>query len=372
MYFYSIMTATNNDFSTLLQKPRLTRSDLCRMIAAQGDDLKALLDAAAKVKTACVGDVVYFRGLIEYSNRCQKNCFYCGVRAGNTAVNRYELTDDEVVEAARFARDNRYGSIVIQSGERADAAFTTKITTLLDRIHRETNSALRITLSMGEQSEATYRTWFDHGANRYLLRIETSSEELYKKLHPADGNHLFRTRIEALHTLKHLNYQVGTGVMIGLPFQSIDDLAGDLEFFRSIDVDMIGMGPYIEHEETPLYEHRALLPSRQDRFILSLKMVATLRILMKNVNIAATTAMQAIDPEGREKAILAGANVVMPNLTPKKYRRDYLLYDDKPCLDEDASLCGNCLAGRIASTGNRIGQGEWGDSAHFRERNMKN
>lgn len=362
------MTDLRNNFPKLCAKSHLTRADLRLMLAAQGADLRALLDAAAKVKTAHVGNVVYFRGLIEYSNRCFKNCFYCGVRSDNRNVNRYELTDDEVVDAARFARDNRYGSIVIQSGERTGKALTAKIGRLLGLIHRETGSSLRITLSMGEQPEATYRTWKDAGAHRYLLRIETSSEALYEKLHPRDGNHSFRNRLEALQTLKRLGYQVGTGVMIGLPFQTIDDLAGDLEFFRSIDVDMVGMGPYIEHEDTPLYRYKDTLLSKQDRFHLSLKMVAALRILMKNVNIAATTAMQAIDPQGREKAIAAGANVVMPNLTPVKYRRDYLLYEDKPCLDEDASMCGICLANRIAATGNEVGLDKWGDSAHFIEK----
>lgn len=145
-------------------------------------------------------------------------------------------------------------------------------------------------------------------------------------------------------------------------------LTRDLEFFRSIDVDMVGMGPYIEHVDTPLYQLKDALLSKQDRFLLSLKMVAALRIMMKNVNIAATTAMQAIDPQGREKAIDTGANVIMPNLTPIKYRRDYMLYDDKPCLDEDASRCGNCLANRIVATGNTVGLGEWGDSVHFTEK----
>jgi len=165
-----------------------------------------------------------------------------------------------------------------------------------------------------------------------------------------------------------LNYQVGTGVMIGLPFQTVDDLAYDLDFFRSMDVDMVGMGPYIEHEDTPLYRFRNLLLNKRERFALSLKMVAALRIIMPDVNIAATTAMETLDPQGIEKAIIAGANVVMPNITPLKYRRNYLLYEDKPCLDEAVSLGAQRLERRILSTGNEIGYDRWGDAEHFLKR----
>ncbi|MDP2423134.1 MAG: [FeFe] hydrogenase H-cluster radical SAM maturase HydE, partial [Bacteroidales bacterium] len=317
------------------------------------------------------GRKVYFRGLVDYSNISTKNFFYSGVRAGNKLVKRYTVTDEELIAAARFALENRFASMVIQSGERSNKAFVKKIGHLLLEIKKLSGGKLGITLSLGEQIEDTYRYWYDCGAHRYLLRIETSSHELYKQLHPANKLHDYDTRLNALHLLKKTGYQVGTGVMVGLPFQTIEHLADDLAFFLDFDVDMVGLGPYIEHENTPLYQYRDQLMPRTDRFNLSLKMVALLRIIMKDINIAATTAMQAIDPQGREKALLAGANVIMPNLTPLRYRENYLLYQDKPCVDEEASECRNCLEARIKMAGDVIGWDEWGDSKHFANRTPK-
>jgi biotin synthase len=359
----------NDQLNELLNKHHISGDDIKWMLMLRNEEQQALIELAGNIKKEYVGNIVYYRGLIEYSNKCSKNCYYCGVRAGNNKVVRYEMTDEEVIEAAQFAYENKYGSIVIQAGERSDKAYTKKIAQLLNKIHQATNNKLRITLSLGEQDEDTYRLWKDNGAERYLLRIETSSEELYKKLHPNDQHHRFSDRMKSLELLKKLGYQLGSGVMIGLPFQTIDDLVGDLVFLRHMDIDMVGMGPYIEHEDTPLYTHKTYLLSKQERFNLSLKMVATLRIMMKDINIAATTAMQTLDPLGREKAITAGANVIMPNLTPVKYRRNYLLYEDKPCLDEDAAHCAFCLEGRIKSTGNEIGYDQWGDSKHFKNKN---
>ena len=213
------------------------------------------------------------------------------------------------------------------------------------------NGELGITLSCGEQSNETYRRWFESGAHRYLLRIESSTPELYAKIHPQNELHSFDKRLKSLQLLKEIGYQVGTGVMIGLPFQTMENLADDLLFLKQIDVDMVGMGPYIEHEDNPLYEFRHLLKTKQERFDLALKMVAALRLLMPDINIAAATALQAIDPAGREKALAIGANVIMPNLTPCDFRKEYQLYEDKPCLDEDAELCKNCLEARIELAG---------------------
>lgn len=356
------------DITKLLTADHFTKEELVFLLKAEGEDRKQLFARASEVKQQYIGNKVYYRGLIEYSNRCTKNCLYCGVRAGNSKVVRYSLEDEEVLEAARFAWKNKFASIVIQSGERSDRAFIDTIESLLVRIHTETNNELHITLSLGEQTEETYRRWFNAGAHRYLLRIEVSNPDLYKKLHPDDKNHDYYERLEALKRLKKVGYQVGTGVMIGLPFQTLENLAEDLLFFKAFDIDMAGMGPYIEHHDTPLFQYTHLLKPRQERFDLSLKMVALLRIMMKNINIAATTAMQSIDPQGREKAIMVGSNVIMPNLTPVKYRENYLLYEDKPCLDEEAEACRGCLEARLHIAGAEIGYGEWGDSQHFRNR----
>jgi biotin synthase len=352
----------------ILEKSLFSKEDLLFLLKCSENDRLKLFEKAKEIKAAFVGKKVYFRGLIEYSNYCKKNCYYCGIRAGNSRYARYRMTDDEVLEAVNYAYLNDYASIVMQSGEQTNKTFVTKIESLLKRIHHQTAGKIHVTLSLGEQSEDTYRRWFDAGAHRYLLRIEVSNPELYLKLHPNNLSHDYNRRLNALKTLRKVGYQVGTGVMIGLPFQTISDLADDLIFFRESDIDMAGMGPYIEHADTPLYQYRDELLSLKTRFDLSLKMVAILRIMMKNINIAATTAMQTIDPQGREKALMVGANVIMPNLTPVKYRQDYLLYENKPCLDEEAEECKSCLEARIHMAGDTIGYGEWGDSQHFVKR----
>lgn len=352
----------------ILQKDYLEKADLVALLSVEGEERQLVFEKAAAVKAGYVGNKVYYRGLIEFSNICGKNCLYCGIRAGNKKVHRYEVEEQEVLEAARYAWENKFGSMVLQSGERSDKAFVDRIEHLLREIKTLSKGELGITLSMGEQSEETYRRWFEAGAHRYLLRIEVSNPELYPKYHPHNKKHDYQARLESLHLLRKLGYQVGSGVMIGLPFQTVEDLADDLMFLREHDIDMVGMGPYIEHEDTPLFKYKDQLLSKKERFDLALKMVAILRIMMKDINIAATTAMQTLDPLGREKAVKVGANIIMPNLTPTRYREDYLLYEDKPCLDEDADECSRCLEARIHMAGGEVGFGEWGDSEHFKKR----
>ncbi len=352
----------------ILNKKELEKPDLIRLLQSSEDERKLIFKKAAEIKEKFVGNKVYYRGLIEFSNLCGKNCFYCGIRSGNKNAHRYELSEDEVLQAAKYAWENSFGSVVIQAGERSGKNFVGRIENLVRKIKEFSNGELGITLSLGEQTEETFRRWFDAGAHRYLLRIEVSNPDLYHRYHPSNKTHDYNARLRSLYLLRQLGYQVGTGVMIGLPFQTPDDLADDLIFMREHDIDMVGMGPYIEHVDTPMYKYRDQLIPKIERFILSLKMVAILRIMMKDINIAATTAMQAIDPMGREKSIKVGANIIMPNLTPSRYREDYLLYEDKPCTDEDAEECKRCLEARIHMAGGEIGYGEWGDSKHFRRR----
>ena len=353
----------------ILANDSFTKEDIVELLQAEGKDKTSLFTKSAAVKSEFVKDKVYFRGLIEFSNICAKNCFYCGIRRDNKHIKRYNLTDDEILQAARYAFENNYGSLVLQSGELENPAFTQRIDRLLKRIGEFTEGRLRVTLSLGEQSEETYRQWFDRGAHRYLLRIESSNPELYKKIHPDNEFHRFEKRLKALQTLQKVGYQTGTGVMIGLPFQTLEDLAGDLQFMKEFDIDMVGMGPYIEHSDTPLFKFRDMLLPLEERFQLSLKMIAILRIMMKDINIAAATALQSIDKIGREKAIKIGANVIMPNITPGHYRDDYKLYENKPCTDENADDCTSCLEARIALSQNKVAYGEWGDSRHYTKRN---
>ena len=330
-----------------------------------------LFDKALKTKLDNIGNKVYLRGLIEYSNICQKKCFYCGLRAENK-INRYALTNEEVVNAAIFAHKNNFASIVIQAGEVKSHSYTKKITRLLDEINENTNGELGITLSLGEQTKDTLKEWKDTGkAIRYLLRIETSNQELFNKIHPNDTFHSFDKRLATLDMLKDLGYQVGTGIMIGLPFQTEENLASDLVFFMEKDIDMVGMGPYIEHKDTPLYrKYKKILLPLQKRLELTLKMIAILRTIMPTINIAATTALQTIDNKGREMAIQAGANIVMPNISPVKHRKDYLLYENKVCLQDEADKCMSCIFNRIHSSGAEIGWGEQGNSLHFLHSNI--
>ena len=350
-----------------------TAENLEKLLALRGEEQKELLSMGGETLLSNRGNEVYYRGLVEFSNICTKDCYYCGIRKSNRNNERYDLSDDAILEAARFAHEHKYGSLVLQSGERDDPAFVERIDQLLKKIKSATNGALGVTLSLGEQSAETYRRWFESGAHRYLLRIETSDERLYNQLHPNDEKHDFEKRLQCLIRLQEVGYQTGTGVMIGVPGQTLKHLANDLLFMKKIDIDMVGMGPYIEHEETPMYAKKDLLWPLQERFLTSLNMVAVLRLMMPDINIAATTAMQTIDPVGREKAMQAGANVIMPNITPSNQRRNYLLYQNKPCTDEGADDCSNCLSIRIEMIGRVPGYNQWGDSEHFfrRTRNLK-
>ncbi len=357
-----------NKISEIAQKKNITTDDLIFLLQSEGKEKQLLFETSKQIRLNEVGNKTYFRGLIEASNFCSKDCYYCGIRKSNKKANRYHLSDSEILDAAKFAYESNYGSIVIQAGEIESAKFTNRIEKLLKEIKKLSNNQLGITLSLGEQSFETYQRWFDAGAHRYLLRIETSNEQLYKQLHPK--NHHFSERISCLKKLNKIGYQTGTGVMIGLPHQRITDLANDLIFMQQLDIDMVGMGPYIEHSETPLFNLAGELWPLQQRFDLTLKMIATLRILMKDINIAAATALQAIDPLGREKAVKIGANVIMPNITPGFYRNDYDLYENKPCVDEEPDQCKGCLDARLAIAESEIGYGEWGDSIHFKKKNQ--
>lgn len=306
---------------------------------------------------------IHFRGIIEFSNVCQKNCFYCGLRK-DADIPRYSMTKKQIMNCARFCRENGYGSIVLQSGE---VNAPKRMDFLLDVVSTiKKKIPLGITLSLGELPKESLKALFDAGARRYLLRIETSNEKLYGKMHPPD--HSFQNRIKTLENLKMIGYQVGTGVMIGLPFQTYEDLANDLIFFKEMDIDMIGMGPYVPHPQTPLFKEKMTLT---DPFTLSLKMVALARLFLKDVNIAATTALQVFDPKGREKALLAGANILMPIVTPKSLRKNYLIYPNRPCVEDSKEKCFNCLKNRIKSINKKIGCGRQGNSIHFTKRIAK-
>jgi iron-only hydrogenase maturation rSAM protein HydE len=352
----------------ILEQESFDKEDLITMLLSEGIEKALLYQKSSEIKEQFIGNKVWFRGLIEFSNICGKDCLYCGIRKGNKNLKRYNLSDEEILEAAKFAFKNRYGSIALQSGELESQAVTGRIENLLHKIKELSDGELGVTLSVGEQAPEVYKKWFDAGAHRYLLRVESTNKALYHKIHPNNKKHDFQRRLDCLKSLQDIGYQTGTGVMIGLPFQTLDDLAGDLIFMRDFNIDMCGMGPYIEHADTPLIVHADKLLPLKERFDLTLKMIAIIRIMMKDINIVAATALQAIDPVGREKAIKIGANILMPNITPGKYRDSYKLYDNKPCTDDSAEDCQSCLEARISLADAEVVYGEWGDSKHYKER----
>ena len=328
----------------------------------RGEDVERLFLAAHSLKLRCCGEGVAARGLVEAGNVCAKDCLYCGIRKSNCNVRRYSLTADEIVAAAEEAKSLDYASLVIQSGEIEGEAHTRFVEDVLRRI---APLGLGVTLSLREQTEDVYARWREAGAERYLLRIETSNRELYARLHPAECS--WERRVECLRALRCAGYQVGTGVMCALPDQTLADLAADIVFYGEMDVDMIGMGPYIPHPDTPLAE-TAPAVSNEERLMLGLKMIAVTRLYLHDVNIAAATALQALADDGRERGVKAGANVIMPNVTGVEHRRDYRLYAGKPCCDETASLCRGCLDRRLATIGERLLYGQRGDSRHYHRR----
>ena len=341
-----------------------------QLLSSEGQEEENLIRRGLEVKLAHLDNYVHLRGLIEFGNVCEKNCLYCGLRRGNGKIARYALSDEEVLSCARLAKDLGYGSVALQSGERSDPEFVDRVERLVREIKKIDGGSLGITLSLGEQTEETYRRWFDAGAHRYLLRIESSNEELYYRIHPHDDKHSFRRRLDCLDILKSIGYQTGTGIMVGLPYQTVDHLAADLLFFKRMDVAMVGLGPYIPHPDTPLYRLKDLVPPAEERMRMTLKMIAILRIMMPEINMVAATANQTIDPQGREKAIMAGANVIMPNLTPGEYRESYFIYPDKACVKDRPEQCSTCLDIRMAAIGHKILYNAWGDSLAFTKKHQ--
>ncbi len=296
-------------------------------------ELQTLFAEADRVRRENVGDEIHLRGLIEFSNVCSRRCSYCGINAFNGKIERYQMSKEEIVECAQTAKELGYGTVVLQSGENRKldtGLFAETIREIKD------TTGLAITLSVGQWDADTYKLWKDAGADRFLLRFETSNDELYRNLHP-DSSEGVAERFEALKLLKSVGYEAGSGVMIGLPGQSYETLANDLLKFQELDLDMIGVGPYIKHNDTKLVEDidKFLLddenqvPASEE---MTYKMYAIVRILCPKTNIPATTALATMNPEGGyEKALACGCNVIMPNITPMKYRQHYNLYEGKTC-----------------------------------------
>jgi len=321
----------------------LSRDEILYLLSLESaDDLQKLYTVGDRVRKANCGDEVHIRGLIEFSNVCARKCNYCGLRAPNGKIKRYRMSVDEIVEVARQIKSKGIYTVVLQSGE--DPYYTGEmISHIVQRVKAEAN--LAVTLSVGERSYEDYRMWKKAGADRYLLRHETANRELYAALHP-DGD--FDRRMLCLQWLKELGYQVGAGCMVGVPGQNIEHMADDVEFLKTFQPDMVGIGPYISHPDTPY------AGTTNGTLHATLKMVALARIVTRDSLIPATTAIGSIEELGREMALQVGADVVMPNYTPPKYREYYEIYPNKRCITEDPDKCNSCLRMRIASVGRTV------------------
>lgn len=317
-----------------------TAPELAGLLKAQGKACELLYAAADAARAKHVGDDVHLRGIIEFSNVCKNNCWYCGIRYDNDHLERYRMPEDEIVETAKNAQRWGCGTVVLQSGE--DPSYTVDaLARLLRRIKDET--ALAVTLSVGVRARAELAALREAGCDRYLLRFETTSNALFSAMHPDES---FEHRAQCLADLRELGFQVGSGFMIGLPGSTPEMIANDILFATRLRLDMIGCGPFLSHPDTPLAEK----PLLDDRGVYY-KTIALLRLLNPSAHIPATTAFDALEPDGRNLVLQRGANVFMPNVTPGKYRRLYQLYPNKPCVDEEGAACAICVRGRLAQLG---------------------
>lgn len=330
----------------LIQNHELSREEYIDLLEnwKNPETAKSLREAAVKLRKQYYGDKVYTRGLIEFTNYCKNNCYYCGIRRGNVHAERYRLSREEILDCCEKGYALGFRTFVLQGGE--DPYYTDERMTEIIRSIRRAYPDCAITLSIGEKSYESYKLFKEAGANRYLLRHETASDELYQQLHPAEM--LLSHRKQCLYDLKSLGYQVGAGFMVGSPGQKTEHLAEDLVFLKELQPQMVGIGPFIPHHETKFANEAA------GSVELTLFLLSVIRILLPKVLLPATTALGTMDPRGREKGLEAGANVVMPNLSPVKNRKQYDLYDNKICTGEEAAECRGCLERRVASVGYRL------------------
>jgi biotin synthase len=304
------------------------------LLAADGDDMLAVFRAGDKMRKAVVGDVVDIRAAVEFSNYCSKNCCYCGLRKDNHSLGRYRMTPEEIIAIAKEMRAIGHHTIILQSGE--DAWYTTeRMLEIIRVIKRETN--MRITLSIGGRSKEEYQLFREAGANNFLLKIETSNRTRFAEIHPDDDYDL---RLEQSKWLKELGYITGSGNIVGLPKQTLSDLADDLILMKNTGIHMIGIGPFLPAENTPLAE------TEPGDYELSLKAVAVARIYLKNVFIPSTTALATLAPDGLRRGLEVGANTIMYNLTPLQYQSDYAIYSEKAVIDLQKTVDAVVAAGR--------------------------
>jgi biotin synthase len=329
----------------LAQNQNLTKEEFKQLLENRNPENSSyLLEKAKMVRDANFGNEIYLRGLIEFTNYCKNDCFYCGIRRSNANASRYRLTKEEIMSCCENGYGLGFRTFVLQGGE--DSGFTHESMVDLVKTIRKQFPDCAITLSIGEKTYEEYLDYYQAGANRYLLRHETANAIHYGKLHPEQLSS--ENRQECLRNLKKIGYQVGTGIMVGSPYQTIDHLVEDLLFIKELEPEMVGLGPFIPHKDTQFAEFPA--GSEEE----TLYLIGIVRLLLPHALIPATTALGTIDAKGREKGVLAGANVLMPNLSPIGVREKYALYDNKICTGEEAAECNECLRRRMESIGYQV------------------
>ena len=329
----------------LAQTHSLTETEYQTLIEARDAQTASMLaERAVAVRKAIYGNSVYTRGLIEISSHCRKNCLYCGIRRGNAAAERYRLSPADILACTDEGHALGFRTFVLQGGE--DAFFTDDVLRGIVASIKARHPDCAVTLSLGERSRESYQALFDAGADRYLLRHETADAAHYARLHPTEMS--FENRMRCLMDLREIGYQVGAGFMVGSPFQTAAQLAKDLRFIETFKPDMCGIGPFIPHHDTPFADSPA------GTLELTCFLLSIIRLIHPPVLLPATTALGTIDPQGREKGILAGANVVMPNLSPLGVRKKYALYDNKICTGDESAQCRGCLERRMQSIGYQL------------------
>ena len=334
----------------------LNDEEFCALLESASPALEEELASRARtVREKHYGKAVYIRGLIEFTNYCRNNCYYCGIRRGNDKAQRYRLTQEEILACCEEGYALGFRTFVLQGGE--DSYFTDERLESLIRAIKKDHPDCAVTLSIGERERDSYERLFEAGADRYLLRHETADQSHYESLHPAEMS--YEHRLQCLRNLKAIGYQVGCGMMVGSPGQTTEHLIKDLRFLQELQPEMVGIGPFIPQQDTPLGSCQGGTAE------LTLRLLAIIRLLLPTVLLPATTALGTIDPRGREKGLLSGANVLMPNLSPTAVRKKYALYDNKICTGDEAAQCIECLGRRVASTGYHLTQ-DRGDHPLFR------
>ena len=343
----------------------LSRQDILNWLREEDPDrLATLWESADRVRRQHVGDEVHLRGLLEISNHCCRQCAYCGIRAGRTDLTRYRMTTKEILKCVASAEKFGYGTVVLQAGE--DPALTgPMVAEIVQEIKKK--HFLAVTLSLGERTDEELLLWQQAGADRYLLRFETSNRRLFDRIHLQTSG-VGRDRIEMLRRLREMGYEIGSGIMCGIPGQSYEDLAEDVAWFARLDLDMIGVGPYLPHSQTPLAvkQKELRLPAEQqapNTELMTYTLIALARLVCPEANLPSTTALATVNlAHGREWGLQRGANVLMPNMTPVAYRHHYEIYPSKACILETAEKCHGCMRHRIQSIGRQPGQGPGGRS----------